>query len=197
MIPERLPLFPLNVVLVPTAVMPLHIFEERYQEMVSDVLRGSGRFGLIYHDPDEHGPFQGDPGQVGCIAEVREHQDLVEGRSMIMTVGLERFVIREYLDSPKRYYEAMVEPYPDWEIDPSLARKRRGQTLDLFTEVLERNDGGEGTAPEIDLERDVSFPIAATIAVDRAWKQELLELRREVDRLDRLDVLLRRALEAP
>ncbi len=193
--PERLPLFPLNVVLFPTGEIPLHIFEQRYQDMVADVLAGNRRFGMIYHDPDKHGAFQGDPGQVGCVAELREHQGLVEGRSMVLAVGIERFVIGEYLESKKRYYEAMVEPYPDWELATSQAGERRGATLDLFTAVLERAGERAGRMPARDLDKDVSFPTAALIDVDRAWQQDLLELRREVDRLDLLDALLNLALE--
>jgi Lon protease-like protein len=195
MMPERLPLFPLNVVMFPTGAIPLHIFEERYQEMVSDVLEGSRRFGLIYHDPDLHGPFQGDPGQVGCVAEVREHQALVKGRSMILAIGIERFQIREYIDSKKRYYEAMVEPYTDWEIERSRAEQRRIATIELFSTVLEHAGERRERAPDLDTGGDVSFPIAAVIDGDRAWQQELLELRREEDRLDLLDALLNLSLE--
>jgi Lon protease-like protein len=195
MMAERLPLFPLNVVLFPTGVIPLHIFEERYQEMVADVLEGNGRFGVIYHDPDKHGPFQGDPGQVGCVAVLKEHQALVEGRSMILAAGMERFMIQEYIDSTKRYYEAMVEPYSDWEIEASSAEARRTETLERFKSVLASAGDGAGRMPSVQVQDDVSFPIAAMIDVDRAWQQDLLELRRELDRLDLLDALLNLASE--
>lgn len=62
--------------------------------------------------------------------------------------------------------------------------------------LVARDGEREEEPPEIDLAHDVSFPIAATVAVDREWQQGLLELRREVDRLDRLDALLQVALDA-
>ena len=109
---------------------------------------------------------------------------------MILATGIERFVIREFLDSKKRYYEAMVEPYPDWEIETCRAQERRTASIDLFRVVLDRGGEHEGPMPPCDSSRDVSFPIAAMVDVDRAWQQDLLELRREVDRLDLLDALL-------
>ena len=80
----RLPLFPLPVVLLPGAVMPLHIFEQRYRDMVADVLGQDRRFGLIYHDWDDHGPFLAESGQVGCVAAIREHEQLEDGRYLLI-----------------------------------------------------------------------------------------------------------------
>ena len=88
---STLPLFPLSLVLFPGTVVPLHIFEPRYRQMVTDILEGDRRFGLLYHDPDEHGPFMNEPGRVGTVAVIRRYQPLPDGRSMIMVRGLDRF----------------------------------------------------------------------------------------------------------
>ena len=80
----RIPLFPLPMVLFPGTLVPLHIFEPRYREMVRDVMEGEKRFGLLYHDPDESGPFMNEEGQLGTVAEIRRHQPLPDGRSMLL-----------------------------------------------------------------------------------------------------------------
>ena len=116
---------------------------------------------------------------MGCIAEIREHQELVEGRSLILAVGVERFHITEYVESDRKYYEAIVEPYGDWELTSPELHDRRHEVIDLFEEVVSTAaEESERDLPEIDAGFDVSFPLAAMIQVDPSWQQNLLELRR-------------------
>ena len=86
----RLPVFPLAVVLFPGTPLPLHIFEPRYRRMLADCLAGDRRFGIT--PPGQAGEAP-DPGMVGCIAEVRVNQQLPDGRSNIVVLGGERFVV--------------------------------------------------------------------------------------------------------
>lgn len=108
----ELPLFPLNVVLFPGMPLPLHIFEERYKEMVADCIRENRPFGvvLIAEGMAEHGP-PATPYAVGCTAEIAQVQPLDEGRMLIMTVGRERFRIVK-LQGGKPYLVGMVESAP-------------------------------------------------------------------------------------
>ena len=89
----RLPLFPLPVVLLPDAAMSLHVFEQRYREMVSHVLKTNRLFGLIFHDWDEQGPFLAEEGRVGCLAEIQEDEELEDGRFLLIVRGAGRFAI--------------------------------------------------------------------------------------------------------
>ena len=86
---EWLPLFPLQVVLLPSAELPLHIFEERYKEMIREALRDKSEFGVVL--ASEKGIVN-----AGCTAAVdkvlREYPD---GRMDIMTRGRRRFEILE------------------------------------------------------------------------------------------------------
>ena len=68
---RRLPLFPLDVVLFPGELLPLHIFEPRYRRMVARCLETDHRFGLIYHDSDRLGPFLMEEGRVGALGRDR------------------------------------------------------------------------------------------------------------------------------
>jgi len=113
----ELPLFPLNTVLFPGMPLPLHIFEERYKELVADCIRENRPFGvvLIAEGAAERGPLA-KPYVVGCTAEIAQVQPLEHGRMLIMTVGRERFRIVR-LEPGRPYLVGVVEPAPLLEDD--------------------------------------------------------------------------------
>ena len=189
----RLPLFPLPVVLFPTAAMPLHVFEARYRRMVARCLEYDKRFGLVYHDSDQQGPFLFEEGRVGCVAEIESFRPLPDGRSLLLARGRERFRIVDGIESDEPYYEALVTPYPDQGEALDLAVRRR-RSLDLFHAVVEQLPEEPERLPELSPGGELSFPLARTIQVDAPWQQSLLELRREEERLDHLDRVFRAAL---
>ncbi len=108
----QLPLFPLNTVLFPGMPLPLHVFEERYKEMVQVCLDEKRPFGvvLIRSGVAEGGPLA-NPYDVGCVAEIVEVQHLGNGRSFIMVIGRERFRILS-LDNQQPYLVGQVEALP-------------------------------------------------------------------------------------
>ena len=177
----RLALFPLPVVLLPEDRLPLHIFEPRYRRMVARCLEYDRRFGLVYHDPDRRGPFLSEEGRVGCVAEIERFEPLPDGRSVILTSGVERFTIRDGIESEEPFYEAVVEPYEDREADEDDLRSRRRRTLELFREaVASLADGEEGDeepsgVPDLGTDAELSFPLAATLRIAPSWKQAFLE----------------------
>ncbi len=188
----RLPLFPLPVVLVPGAVMPLHIFEQRYRDMVSDVLERNRTFGLIYHDWDDHGPFLAEHGQVGCVAHIREHERLEDGRYMLIVEGLERFVIDEGLEQRALYFEAIVTSYSDTSaMHGEEMEFRRTESIRLFEQLVALLPERPDHLPELDAGAEVSYALAQTIQMDLPWHQRLLEIRDEGSRLERIDQVLR------
>ncbi|MGB1658302.1 MAG: LON peptidase substrate-binding domain-containing protein [Longimicrobiales bacterium] len=188
----RLPLFPLPVVLLPGAVMPLHIFEQRYRDMVADVLEQDRRFGLIFHDWDDHGPFLAESGQVGCVAEVREHEQLEDGRYVLIVEGLERFVIDEGLEQQALYFEAIVTPYADTSaMHGEEMEFRRRESIRLFEQLVGLLPERPDRLPELSAEAEVSYPLAQTIQMELPWHQRLLEIQDEGSRLERIDQVLR------
>jgi Lon protease-like protein len=106
----ELPLFPLNTVLFPGMPLPLHIFEDRYKQMIRNCLEQERPFGvvLIREGIAESGPLA-EPYEVGCIAQITHIQPLEEGRMLIMSVGSERFRIHN-LKRDKPYLIGQVEP---------------------------------------------------------------------------------------
>lgn len=188
---RRLPLFPLPVVLLPGAVMPLHIFEPRYRDMVAAILTTDRRFGLLYHDPDESGPFLNESGTVGTIAEVQEHQPIPDGRSLIVVKGLQRFRILREIEEGSPYYEAWVREYGDRPVeDPVGLVGRRLFSIQQFLEALRKDAGVPANVPSLSSESELSFRLAGFVRAEPRWQQELLELRQESARLDRIDELL-------
>jgi Lon protease-like protein len=192
----RLPLFPLSVVLFPGMEMPLHIFEPRYRQMVADCLEGDRRFGLLYHDSDELGPFMNESGRVGTVAHIQRFHALPDGRSLILVRGEERFAIDRGLDQEELYYEAEVGPYVDGGVPtPVGIRKARMQTLELLHAVLETMSTPPDEVPGFDLDRELSFQLAPLIQIDARWRQSLLELQEEAYRLERLDAVFQAAVD--
>ena len=94
---RELPIFPLPLVLFPGVPLPLHIFEERYRRMLADVRASNNLFGLSNFVPEAAGEERPPAGHVGCATEVVEVQPLPDGRSNILTLGVARYRVEEYV----------------------------------------------------------------------------------------------------
>lgn len=92
---ERLPLFPLRVVLFPGMVLPLHIFEPRYRQMIGECLEGDRRFGTCLIRAGEEVGEPAEPYLVGTEAEILDVDQLADGRMLLQAVGLRRFRVVE------------------------------------------------------------------------------------------------------
>jgi ATP-dependent Lon protease len=194
---RRLPLFPLPLVLYPGAPLPLHIFEPRYRQMMAHCLEGDRRFGLLYHDPDRSGPFAMEAGRVGCVAEILQFQPLPDGRSNLLSRGVERFRLEDGIESDSLYFEGLVEEYPDATEPDGTEGERGARALELFGQVLERIAEDPQPLPPLDPGEPVSFQLAQWIRIDPPWQQALLELRGETERLERIEELLQALLQNP
>lgn len=109
---QELPLFPLNTVLFPGVPISLHIFEERYKEMVETCLASHTPFGVILgQDVEDSFGFPGEPILTGTSAQITQVERLADGRLNILAVGMERFQVRSlHYDRP--YLMGAVEPLP-------------------------------------------------------------------------------------
>ena len=189
--PTRLPLFPLSAVLFPGTPLPLHIFEPRYRRMLADCLETDRRFGITPVNDDEEAPPK--PGTVGCTAEIRVNQELPDGRSAIVVLGGERFVVSRILDEGTPYYVGMVNPFDD---DPATApgEERRARLREQFARyaalVRELSDVAPLDAELPDDALALSFHAAAGVEVDPEVKQRLLAERSTARRVDAVLLLL-------
>src|ERR1700704_1098895 len=112
---SELPLFPLSVVLFPGVPLPLHIFEPRYRQMLQDIQAGDSLFGLSYFDASSSPQGMPPVGSVGCVARVTDSQAFPDGRSNILTVGLIRYRIEEYVERGDPYLVVRITYFEDEE----------------------------------------------------------------------------------
>jgi uncharacterized protein len=131
---SAVPLFPLpNVVLFPRAVLPLHIFEERYKAMTADALRGNRQIAmaLLGHgwEKNYHGKPPIDP--VVCVGTILSHERLADGRYNFLLQGTSRArIVRELDEWPYRVAELQpLDEAPVMEIDLAEARRRLIRTF--------------------------------------------------------------------
>ena len=188
--PQRLPIFPLAVVLFPGTPLPLHIFEPRYRRMLADCLAGDRKFGLTVPADEREAPS---PGAIGCVAEIRVNQELPDGRANIVVLGGTRFVVRRELQEPVPYYVAAVEPFDDEPgSDPGADAVLRLRELFLRYHGLLRQlhdlEPEEVTLPEEP--KAFSFHVSAGVECDLGVKQRLLAERSTARRVEALLLLL-------
>jgi len=175
---RKIPLFPLGVVLLPDMLLPLHIFEERYKQMVTECLAEDKPFGIVLFDGASIHP-------VGCMARIKEVlKQYDDGRMDIMTRGGERFVIRE-LTEDRTYMEARVFFFDDTAeaLDDDLAA-----VVDTARELLiEGADLDTGVDPSLFEDhippQRLAYAIAAMDGFTPAERQGFLEMTSVSERL--------------
>jgi uncharacterized protein len=194
---ERLPIFPLGAVLFPGLVLPLQVFEERYRNLMRDLLESEEphRFGVVSIElGHEVGPGAARRlSSVGCTAEIRGVQQHDDGRYDVVTTGGTRFHI-EQIDDSLSYLNADVTMLP--EEDGPGADKIAGPVNRLFHRYCDRlTEHGAEVAELDDLPTDpvqLSYLVAASVVLDRPDKQRLLEAEDAATRLRLEYGLLRR-----
>ncbi len=196
---RELPLFPLPLVLFPGVPLPLHIFEPRYRQMLSDIRASNNFFGLSYFDSSNSETAVPPARHVGCMAEVTETQSLPDGRSNILTVGLIRYRVEEYVERGHPYLVALVSFFEDEEENDELLDESSHDVAETFTRIARAvriiNDERAGLPDISDTEpQRLSFLVAAAMEIDVEVKQELLELLSTSERLRRLSEMLARAV---
>ncbi len=175
-----LPIFPLEVVLLPHTPLPLHIFEERYKEMIGECLDSGGEFGVVLAKG-------GGVLRVGCTASIEKvlerHDD---GRLDILTLGQRRFEI-ESIDTERSYFRAHVAFFDDDDYEPAKPQLIH-DAIEVYEE-LARLTESELEPPDSD-HPELSF-LLAHITADLGFRQTLLQIRSEAQRMERVAEHLR------
>ena len=150
---SRIAVFPLPLVLLPGEVLPLHIFEPRYRQMLTDIEGERNLFGISLFEAEEgKSDRRPDVGSVGCVAELREVQPLPDGRSNILTQGIIRYSILDYIDAGTPYLTAEIRFFEDDEEDDAELEKASDEVFGLFERVAKAAfdlSGNRGKLPEI------------------------------------------------
>jgi Lon protease-like protein len=123
-VPDVIPIFPLpKVVLLPSEILPLHIFEPRYVEMVRDALDSHRVIGMVDVLPGHEDELAQSPPvrEVGCVGFIANHEEIEDGRFLMWLLGLERFHIEQELEVPTSYRQVRVQYQPTPESPKRLA----------------------------------------------------------------------------
>ena len=179
-------LFPLELVLLPMERVPLHIFEDRYKDLIGECLAEVSDFGLILEDDDGLR-------KIGTRTAVIELIDTFDdGRMNVLVEGRSRFRVVA-LTEGRSFRTAEVEVLEDDGEPPSAADVER--TIAVFRRLVTVAEADEIDEPPA-ASPVLSFELAARVDFGPDLKQELLELRSEGVRLRRLADLLEQAAQA-
>jgi Lon protease-like protein len=167
-----LPLFPLEVVLLPGTPLPLHIFEPRYKEMIGECLAKSAPFGVVR-------ALEDGIAEVGCTAEITTvTKEYPDGRMDLIAEGRKRFEVLE-LNQERSFLRAEVLLIPD---EPeSAAEAERIRAVQLHLEILSLA-GAMQDLSSAD-QSMLSFYLAGSLPLDLDFKQKLLAMRSERARI--------------
>jgi Lon protease-like protein len=171
-----LPLFPLQVVLFPGGQLPLHIFEDRYKEMINEAIRDKTEFGIVL--ASEKGIVN-----AGCSATIdRVLKTYPDGRMDILTLGRRRFEIL-LVNEERSFLRGAVEFFDDEENRP-VAPDLQKRALDSYNQLqaLQSSDAQERVS---EADPHLSFRLAQGVP-DLSFRQVLLATRSEAERIRQL-----------
>jgi Lon protease-like protein len=168
-----LPLFPLDLVLFPGVALPLHIFEPRYREMVSECLAEKKTFGVVRAKEDGIA-------EIGCTAEIVDlAKTYDDGRMDILTAGRERFEVIQ-VNQERSFLQAEVIYLQD-ELNLS-SQKENARAMELHAELMTLAGAKPEGASEIAGD-NLAYHLAGSLPLDLDFKQTLLEIKSESERV--------------
>lgn len=192
-------MFPLGSVLLPSMVLPLHVFEPRYRKMMEVVMADSDRsFGVVLIERGHEVGGQDQRSGVGTLARVLETEQSEDGRWGVLSVGVMRIRVEEWLpDDP--FPQAVVSDWPDESVATPNDHDTYRELLALHRRLLGLTaELGNNVGPIQDLSDDPtlgSFQIAATAPLSTHDKQQVLAAHTLEQRLPKLEQLLGSALD--
>jgi uncharacterized protein len=191
-----IPLFPLNVVLFPGMALPLHIFEERYKQMIAWCQAQEQPFGVLLIREGEEVGSSARPYDVGTLARITDSRTLENGRLLIQTRGTKRFRIKELIHD-KPYLQAEIEYLHDEPFATPGLQATCDEASRLFTSylgLLSQLGGQIGDIDDLSLSPELlSWVIGSTLIAPSELRQELLEIEGTQQRLEREVKLLTQA----
>jgi len=175
---HKIPLFPLGLVLLPDMLLPLHIFEERYKQMIADCLAQDRPFGIVLFD----GQSIHTAGCLARITKVIKRYD--DGRMDILARGGKRFVIRDLIED-RAYMEARVMFFDDGEeVAGDDLEEVIKSALKLLDELIHIDIGSDPADPGGSINpKQLAFTIAAQEGITAAERQLFLEMTSASERL--------------
>lgn len=173
---RTIPLFPLNTVLFPGMQLRLHIFEERYKQMINECRASGEAFGIVMIEEGNDVGGSAIPHRVGCTARITQISDLPDGRMHIVVLGEERFRIIDLLgDRP--YLQGVVEILADeTRTGDMTARKLRHLVISYLDILKQAADVRFNSAQIPDNPPTVAYLASMLLQIEDEEKQALLEI---------------------
>jgi Lon protease-like protein len=175
---KELPLFPLHTVLFPGMVLPLHIFEPRYRQMIGECIKDGKPFGvvLIQEGVEVGGPAV--PHGVGTSAYITQVEQLADGRMNIFSIGYQRFRVHELRES-RPYLVGLVEDYPFAGEKHPTVQEAVAALIPLLRSYIKKLEDATESKTEVDEIPEDGLALALLTAIllplPTEEKQELLE----------------------
>ena len=170
-----LPIFPLELVLLPGVSLPLHIFEPRYKEMIAECLEQNKPFGVVRASDDG-------VADIGCTAEIMSvTKKYDDGRMDILTRGVERFEVIQ-VNEERSFLQAEISVVQDEGEPGKPLTEMVTQAVRLHAEIA-KLAGTEPSGPD-DHAGNLSFLLAGSLPLDLDFKQSLLSTLSEAKRLE-------------
>lgn len=167
------PIFPLDIVLFPGVLLPLHVFEPRYKEMITECLDEKKPFGIVRASSDGMA-------EVGCTAEILEvTKKYDDGRMDIVTRGVKRFEVLQ-VNQERAFLQAEIEIVNDEPGRPSSDTVE--QAVQLRSEIVKL--AGTNAEQNDESDANLSFTLAGSLPLDLDFKQKLLTTLSEAKRLE-------------
>ncbi len=193
-----LPLFPLNTVLFPGMPISLHIFEERYKQMINYCVDTKQPFGVVLiRQGREAADPAAEPHLIGCTAEIKQVQPLTQGRMNLLALGQERFRIID-LKHDKPYLVGVVELFPLRDHDMRAVTRGIARLRPMILRYLDiLKDAGQIQFDSSQLPNDtttIAYLSAVLLQIPTDQKQTLLASERMTDMLTELRRMYRREL---
>ena len=195
-----LPMFPLGMVLLPTMVVPIHVFEPRYRQMTKDCLGGDRRFGVVLIERGSEvggGDVRTD---VGTAARIIEAQEFPDGRWGLVVGGTRRIQVHRWLEDDP-YPRAEVQDWPDRElgqIEVGAISAKLPPVVSVWCRVmaLQSELGAPGIPADFEVSEDPSTAVWQLAALSPLGPMDRQQLLRADDSAQRLKLLAELLAEA-
>lgn len=188
-------MFPLGSVVFPTMILPLQIFEPRYQTMMQRLMQSDGRFGTVWIESGHEVGGGENRSNVGTMVHVQEATELDDGRWVVLGLGLQRIRVTRWLDDDP-FPQAEIESWPDsfaettGVSDPNLASSLE-RVLQMWHDLVIRGGGATEDLPELNPAPDMAtLQLSALLPLASQDRQSLLIARGPAERLELLDEYL-------
>lgn len=188
-----LPLFLLRTVLFPHMPMSLHVFEERYQEMMRDCLGSGTSFGVVAIREGRESGGEAVLHRVGTLARIAHVERLDDGRMNLLITGATRFRIIRSRDG-KPYAQAEIEYLAEGDAEVGAPeREAMLRAFDRYLKSLRQVSRSDAALPDLPEENEVlAYLVAGTLETSLESKQQLLEAADPAERMDMELRILRR-----